>query len=48
MKKLQFKDACTKAMPQIFKGQRLPRRQSKLSKTTGVVLNTFRYGLAKS
>ena len=48
MTKLQSNNGCMKAMPQIFKGKKLPRRHSKPSKTTGGVLNTFKYGLAKS
>ena len=48
MKETQSISECTKATLQMCKGQRLFKKQSKLSKTTDGVLSTFKSGLAKS
>ena len=48
MTKLQSNSECTRVTPQMCKGQKLLKKPRKLSKTTGVVLNTFKSGLAKS
>ena len=48
MTKLQSNSECTRVTPQMCKGQRLFKKQSKLSKTTDGVLSTFKSGLAKS